>query len=742
MEIGNHISSPNSGATVTNWDRFWGIFWIDATSDETANGDFSKIAGMNGLEGFEAGKQWIGSRKNNWLLIIDNADNPSNDIFNYFPPGPQGCILITSRNPDTRQYGTNHQGDSGYSELRGMDGEDGVTLLLKSAVPHQVNEEIRALAKPIVVELGGLALAIIQAGATIRQGGAKLEGYVDLYAKHHRELMEKHPGQGLDGYEHTVYTTWEISRKMIESSDSEFRSDAVDFLDISAFLHFDDVPQEILATAPTRSKPTFLDRVFDWGPSPPSKSAPRDSYRIHRALLLLSSFSLISFNEEGDGFSMHRLVHSWTRDRQKVRDRKWCQEAAQIVLADSIHCEREARKTTDYALRKRLAPHVGFLLENTSTCLTEGLLSVKQAQIASKFGLVFLENGKYDKAGTLYRQSVTDMKKALKRDHPDVLNGIHYQALALQSQGNSMGAMTLGKLAVEGREKVLGEDHPDTTESIANLALTLQALGNYDDAEKEGRKALERREKRLGIDDPDTIESVNNLSITLQSQGKLDKAEKMIWRAKEGYEKTLGPSHRDTLMSMSNLAVILRKRGDYPGAEKICLETLRRREEVLGRDHPDTLTSVANLVVILRRQGKLEAAKKLNERALSGYKEILGTHHPNTLASMGNQAQILLRQGKYYDAERMSRQTLAGYEQERGREHIDTILSTSQLASLLYTQKKYPEAFVLFKRACAGYEKRHAKDSAAEKCFQRFILLREEMKRLDIPEPSMMEEQQ
>ena len=50
-----------------------------------------------------------------WLLIINNADDPNMDISTIFPVGNRGSILVTTRNPHCRIHAT-----VGSHELREM----------------------------------------------------------------------------------------------------------------------------------------------------------------------------------------------------------------------------------------------------------------------------------------------------------------------------------------------------------------------------------------------------------------------------------------------------------------------------------------------------------------------------------------------------------------------------------------------------------------------------------------------
>ena len=87
--------------------RFWGIFWINASSHATADQGFLEIARLCGVdEDSKVVKQWLSNTQEPWLLIIDNADDPSIDVSESFPTGNRGSILLTSRNPECKLHAT------------------------------------------------------------------------------------------------------------------------------------------------------------------------------------------------------------------------------------------------------------------------------------------------------------------------------------------------------------------------------------------------------------------------------------------------------------------------------------------------------------------------------------------------------------------------------------------------------------------------------------------------------------
>ena len=64
---------------------------------------YRKIAEKVERESSEAAaKTFLAELDKPWLLIIDNADDPSMDLGDLFPGGERGVILITTRNPSNR----------------------------------------------------------------------------------------------------------------------------------------------------------------------------------------------------------------------------------------------------------------------------------------------------------------------------------------------------------------------------------------------------------------------------------------------------------------------------------------------------------------------------------------------------------------------------------------------------------------------------------------------------------------
>lgn len=167
--------------------RFWGVFWVDVSSYAIAEKAYIKIAKKldRNASSLPEAVQVLAEIGESWLLIIDNADDPTQDYDAYFPPGNRGIVLMTSRNPDCRTYQT-----IGFESLQGLPTEDAIQLLLNAAnVPAKRHAELETSARNVCRLLGYHALALIAAGSYIGRGHCGLDQYADVYQKQSTRLL-------------------------------------------------------------------------------------------------------------------------------------------------------------------------------------------------------------------------------------------------------------------------------------------------------------------------------------------------------------------------------------------------------------------------------------------------------------------------------------------------------------------------------------------------------------------------
>ena len=227
-----------------------------------------------------------------------------------------------------------------------------------------------------------------------------------------------------------------------------------------------------------------------------------------------------------------------------------------------------------------------------------------------------LQHGHYDDAEEAFSAALERAQK-LGEDDPLVAMSLSYLGLLYLQQGKYAQAESLYQRALDIAEKVLGPEHPDTAGSLNNLGGVYLQQGKYAQAESLYQRALDIAEKVLGPEHPDTATSLNNLAALYHRQENYAQAEPLYRRALDIAEKVLGPEHLDTADSLNSLAALYRQQGEYAQAESLYQRALDINEKVLGPEHPDTVASLVNLGSLYGRQGKYAEAEPLYRRILA-----------------------------------------------------------------------------------------------------------------------------
>ena len=129
---------------IPNLSRFSDVFYIDASTEETISTGLANIALSKGIGKSEkAILDWFSRQREEWLLVLDNADDPTLNLRPYLPSCAHGNILITSRNREICFYAPQSY------QVSDMRPEDARDLLLQVA-RHEHDNENEALATTIV----------------------------------------------------------------------------------------------------------------------------------------------------------------------------------------------------------------------------------------------------------------------------------------------------------------------------------------------------------------------------------------------------------------------------------------------------------------------------------------------------------------------------------------------------------------------------------------------------------------
>jgi transcriptional regulator with XRE-family HTH domain len=281
------------------------VFWLAAETAESIISSFLAIAEVLQIPGRDdmdqqrvvtSVQRWLATHPQ-WLLIWDNVEDLAL-LQRFLPSARHGALLLTTR---AQAVGTLAVG----LELEMLGPEESLLLLLRRAKllpPQASSEQVRQLAarlpaesaaaEELVKTLGGLPLALDQAGAYLEETGCGLVGYVERYQQQSHELLARRGAFGAD-HPHSVTATLRLSYERVRQTDPV----AADVLKVCALLAPDAIPEELLTEgalhlgslrSPLATNPIQLDQ----------------------ALSALRNLSLVKRYPETQTLSLHRLVQA------------------------------------------------------------------------------------------------------------------------------------------------------------------------------------------------------------------------------------------------------------------------------------------------------------------------------------------------------------------------------------------------------------------------------------------------
>lgn len=573
---------------------------------------------------------------------MDNADDPNLELERYLPEGEHGLTIITTRNPSIKTYGTIGQRFYHFGKL---DDGEASQLLLKAADYREVpTPPIMKWATRITTVLGCLPLALVHAGAAIKNKYCEWEGFLDYYERSWKRMRENHNNQQLSGSVEgdkemeeymKVYSTCEILFHGLKAMKFQRFKDAVQLLQLFSFFHHENIPFAILIAAvrhprlereaqedlnklddtdragndvadaddasgyleswqkyfreivQRRMENYYATRYHTILPTflrDAEISPPSDdfNFRLRTALEELTRLSLITQHDASDSYSMHPLVHTWVRERPKMSMGK-----------KAVWCE--AALTT--ISRCILLPPLSDSVES-HTNLPRQILPHLRA---------------VEKRQENIRAEFANNQKNIWRPWPRALkpNGIHPQK-ALQ---------------------------------MAKASLVYAQTGCFDEAEKHQRTVKDFVYKMRGPDHPKAMDITLALAGTLWFQSQTNEAAELQEQVLQGCLRTLGPEHPRTLKVMDALGKGRRQQGMLPESIDLHQQAIDGMRSHLPKTDPAIFHAMEHLGITLWYCFRFEEAIEYQEKAVSGLKELLGENDLRTLVAMESLARTYRDRG-------------------------------------------------------------------------------------------------
>jgi tetratricopeptide (TPR) repeat protein/DNA-binding XRE family transcriptional regulator len=666
------------------------IFWIGAETDEQIVASLLHMAETLQLPEREdkdqqrlvtAVQRWL-TTHNQWLLIWDNVEDL--DLLQRFLPATRsGAMLITTRR---QTLGTLARG----LDLAPMKQEEGILFLLRRAKvlnAEATSEQVRQLATRVPVQytaaaelvavLGGLPLALDQAGAYLEETRCGLPAYLELFRARRATLLQQR-GEGSRDHPASVSTTFTLAITAITQHHPAVR----DLLQVCTMLQPDVIPEELF-----RQGGEHLGAALE--------TVCGDALEWDRVVGVACSYSLLSRQPEDQTLSMHRLVQAVFMDAMTETERElWSKRV--IGALDAVFPEiRPATEYTTWKRGERLLPHALLCLHRVGAKEE----SLPFASLAYKAAQYLRERSRYAEAETLYQHALHIREQVLGPEHPEVATLLNYLAAIFYEQSKYAEVERLLQRVLRIREQALGTEHPDVARALNNLGELYRMQSKYAEAERLLQRAWHILEQALGPDHLSVANTLNTLGIIYAIQARYGEAERLLQRGLRIRERTQGPDHPQTATALDNLAELFRDQGKYTEAEPLYRRALHIWEQAQGSEHPDVALGLNDLAELFRDQGKYTEAEPLYRRALHIWKQSLGPDHPMIARALTGLANLSRDQGQDEEAEVFYHRALAIREQHLDAYHPETAETLHGLALLRKTQGKLSEALSLAERA-------------------------------------------
>ncbi|KAI1085098.1 hypothetical protein F5B20DRAFT_589869 [Whalleya microplaca] len=627
---------------------FWGIFWIDVSSRPMAESGY--IAALaeckKTTRTLDEARKRLGRISEKWLLILDNADDVQIDYHAFLPPGKNGSVILTSRNPTC-----NHHQTVGLERITGLDDKHASELLFKAANVHKddwsaESEDAARVAKLLF----GHPLAIIQAGAYIKTF-CRIREYPQIFQKRPQQQMAFELVQGQNRHAN-LHGAFEVSIEALEKFGPRNAQIARDLLGLLSMFHFTNLPLEIFESVSRGFQATSQHGqcLDDITPSMVSAMSPlfrvsneSDEYQNLReqAILTLESLALINI-ETQHGFkslSMHPLVHLWVRNRFKSDsterlDPRWLSAGTFLTLASRGTC-----RWVGWEIAMR--PHLHSFLD-----LRPAIEICKEHQPTSAIVIFhcsrLLHQARDDNMvssmlGVLF--SIFDANQ--KSPTWELLPLYDLKAASDERCGLRSLAKELYEKIICLKEERLGNMNLDCLKSRHAMANTARGLGEVPMAISILEDVVQKRNCICHESDSDLLTSQQDLARVLLLEGEFERPITLLEHVVDVRSQNLPPTDLELLKSRHELARAYAKTPQGPQFECRCkdaiailIDVAEHEQRSLAEDDSHRLSTLHGLAKTYTRMGQPKAAEPILLEILSIQNSVMDLPHPTRLATL------------------------------------------------------------------------------------------------------------
>jgi tetratricopeptide (TPR) repeat protein len=661
-------------------DQYRAVFWLPADTRAGCLAALGELADFLVLPArrdpdyghtLAAVREWFRGN-DGWLVVLDNLEDPG--LLDEVAPMGRGSTLVTTR---AQAIGT----AGARIDLPLLSEDEGTQFLLRrgkiltaAGAPNAALTADRTTAQTIVSRLGGLPLALDQAGAYLEETGCGLEVYLDRFRTQQQILLSRRGRMAID-HRDSVDATLNLAYRRIE----QMNPAAAELLCLCAFFHPDLIPEEILSAGALALGPVL-------GP------VVADPIRLDETLADLATLSLVQRDPQARALTVHRLVQDVVRATLAADDQRCWAERAVSVIA----CALPGAEPYDFG---RFLRFVSQAVTTVELVTQFQMHTVEAARLLDRMGAYHQLAGQYGASQELLNYAWRLRKQLVGRDHLDTAETIVHLAELAVVLGRYKRADTLARAALLIRQDKLESSNLLVGNTLGLVGRICTERGRYLEAEPLLEQALEIQTRSLSLQHPQVAETLRMLASVSFMTGDYYATERQLKQALAITEEVLGQDHLVTGMTVDALGTLYRYWGRNEDAARELQRALAILSQVLGSDHPNVMTVLNGLACAKLGQGQTGDAEPLARHALAVRERVFGPDHPKLAYSLQCLSEILLAQGHLAEAESLARRGLVIRERIHRDGHQTTSISLDILAQIRQRRGDMIEAEDLYERA-------------------------------------------
>ncbi|MDA3875956.1 MAG: helix-turn-helix transcriptional regulator [Halothiobacillus sp.] len=568
-----------------------GVWWINAADRQTAIAGLCDLADALSLHEASGRSDEALAKKtilalqaetDPWLIVYDNAIR-HRDLSGLVPVRGAAHLLYTSR-------------EGGWPNLHEMPCDplptgQGANLLEQESG----RKEDRLGAERLVVALDGLPLALVCAGAWLRDvPSVSFDGYIERI----EALLDDLPDTVGD-YTNSVYAA-------ISLSIDRLGEDARLLLKTFAFLAPEGLDPDLVAMLDGTEKQFTRNEVEKLGAVPQALwRLALDRPAIERAFADLERRSLME--RSATGRRLHRLIQATQRVQLGGDADAWAATAAAMIAA-GYPDGAEPAYANNFATCARLNSHVAALHAKPS-----GGPSTRAMDYLYNQASVYAWALRQDHLALRY--SIANLRAKQRRGVPDNhlhmimgwsnlakdLGNVGRATWAEQASAHAVRLAEANPVTTKAHYAISLSNHGEHLRSLAQNRDTTAAAALFDMARVRFHQALRLDRIVHGQRSREVAIRLNNLAILYELQGRRGAASNIYKAALSIRRKVLPPEDAHLGEACNNFGALLLEQGKLVEARPLLEEALAIREAAFSANpnHPQTHGTARKLVALL-----------------------------------------------------------------------------------------------------------------------------------------------